>query len=135
MIEKYLVDTGRIAKPLRHLLTMLVVVFGWVLFKFEDMGLLGTALKGMFGLNGNAFTAMSSRLLFSNNYLFLIFCIIAVTPLGKTLVNMVRRLARENTVWLWVHNIWDMASPVLLLFISMMALAGDSYNPFLYFQF
>ena len=135
VIEKYLVDTGRIAKPLRHLLTMLVVVFGWVLFKFEDMGLLGTALKGMFGLNGNAFTAMSSRLLFSNNYLFLIFCIIAVTPLGKTLVNMVRRLARENTVWLWVHNIWDMASPVLLLFISMMALAGDSYNPFLYFQF
>ena len=135
VVEKYLVDTGRIPKPLRHLLTMLIVAFGWVLFKFEDMGMLGAALKGLFGLNGNAFSTIASRLLFKNNYLFLLFSIIAVTPLGKTLADMLRNLARDNRVWLHVYNVWDAASPLLFLAVSMMALAGNSYNPFLYFQF
>ena len=135
VIEKYLVDTERIVRPLRHALTMLIVLFGWVLFKFEDTALLGTALKSMFGLNGNSFTALSSRLVFQNNMFFLAFCVVAVTPLGKTLGNMLKNLSQKSTSWLTVYGIWDAALPILLLIMSSMALAGNSYNPFLYFQF
>ena len=135
VIEKYLVDTGRIAKPLRHLLTMLIVYFGWAIFKFEDGAMLGAAFKGMFGLNGNAFATLSSRLVFRNNVLFLIFCALASLPLGVRLGNMLKRLSQQNTVWLWVYGVLDAAFPVLLVLLSMMALAGDQYNPFIYFQF
>ena len=135
VVEKYLLDTQRIPKALRHVLTLLVVVFGWVLFKFEDMGQLWTVLKGMFGLNGNAFSALSSRLVFRNNVFFLLFACAAVTPLGKTLGNMLKSLGQRSMVWLQVYNVWDVALPVLLLVLSMMSLAGNSYNPFLYFQF
>ena len=31
--------------------------------------------------------------------------------------------------------VWEVIHPVLLLLLAAMALAGDSYNPFLYFQF
>ena len=133
VIEKYKVDTGRIVKPLRHVITMLIVMFGWVIFKFEDIGQLGAALKGLFGLNGNPFS--DNRTVFANNAYFLIVCILAVTPLGKTIGSMLKNLGRQNRVWLRVYNVLDAAVPVVLLFLSTMALAGNSFNPFLYYQF
>lgn len=135
VLEKYVFKLDRIAKPARHLLALLVVLFGWVLFKFENMALLGTALKGMFGLNGNAFHSKAAWLVFQNNVFFLLFAVIAVTPLGVKLANILRNLSRNNSVWLRVYGAWDVLHPLLLLVVSAMALAGNSYNPFLYFQF
>ena len=135
VLEKYVFKLDRIAKPARHLLALLVVLFGWVIFKFENMSLLGTALKGMFGLNGNAFHTKAAWLVFRNNVFFLLFAIIAVTPLGVKLANILRNLSRNSSVWLRVYGAWDILHPLLLLVISTMALAGNSYNPFLYFQF
>ena len=135
VVEKYLVDTQRIPKAARHLLTMLIVLFGWVLFKFEDTALLGTALKGMFGLNANPFSALASRLVFQNNLFFLAFCVAAVTPLGKTLGNVLKNLGQRSRGWLVVYNVFDAALPLCMLLLAMMSLAGNSYNPFLYFQF
>ena len=135
VVEKYLVDTRRIPSALRHVLTLLIVGFGWMLFKFEDSAMLGAALKGLFGLNGNDFTALSSRLVFRNNLFFLLLCLAAVTPLCKTVGNILKNLSRQNLLCLHVYGVLDAGAPLVLLLLSMMALAGKSYNPFLYFQF
>ena len=135
VIEKYLVDTGRIPKALRHVLTLLIVGFGWILFRFDGSGQLAPAVKGLFGLNGNAFSSLSTSLVFRNNVFFLIFCAMASQPLGKSLGNLLKRLSQQSTVWLRVYDVLDAAFPVLLLLLSMMALAGKQYNPFIYFRF
>ena len=135
VIEKYRVDTNRISMPLRHLITMLIVMFGWVIFKFENISDLGTALKGMFGLNGNAFSATSSKLLFQNNVFFLLVCILAVTPIGKHIGSILKNLSRQSTTWLHVYDVLDAALPVILLFLSIMTLAGLNSHSFLYSQF
>ena len=41
----------------------------------------------------------------------------------------------ESRFWRGVCAVWEAIHPVVLLLISAMALAGNSYNPFLYFQF
>ena len=135
VIEKYRVDTERISMPLRHILTMLIVMFGWVIFKFESISDLGIALKGMFGLNGNAFSATNSKLLFQNNVFFLLFCILAVTPIGKHIGSILKNLSRQNTTWLHVYNVLDAVFPVILLFLSIMTLTGLNSHSFLYSQF
>ena len=137
LLEKYPLrhTLERTPAALRRVGVLLVVFFGWILFKFESMPLLGTALKGLFGGNGNGFTSLATGLLFKNNLWFLLFCCIAVTPLGKLLRNMLGNLGQRSTVFRWVDAVWNVACPVLLLVLSAMALAGDSYNPFLYFQF
>ena len=135
VVEKYLVDTGRIPRVLRHVLTLLIVGFGWMIFRFDESGQLGAALKGLFGLNGNDFTALSSRLVFQNNLFFLLFCVFAVTPLAKLIGNMLKNLSQQNTIWLHVYGVLDAGFPLLLLLLSMMALAGKQYNPFIYFRF
>ena len=125
----------RIPRVLRHVIVMLLVILSWLIFKFTDLSLLGTALKGLFGLNGNGFTGVNVALAFKNNVYFLIFCVIAVTPLGKTLRLMLKNLSRGSVPFYWINAAWDIVHPVLFIILSAMALAGDSYNPFLYFQF
>lgn len=136
IIEKFVwKGFDKINPIVRHLLTLLVVYFGWVLFKFEDMSTLAIALKGMFGLNHNAFHDMGASLAFNNNIFFLIIAVLAVTPLSKHFKAILRKFSRQNKVVLWIYGVSDALVPIGLLFLSMAALAGNSYNPFLYFQF
>jgi len=125
----------KVPRVLRHVIVMLLVILSWLIFKFTDLGLLGTALKGLFGLNHNGFNGVNVALAFKNNVYFLIFCVIAVTPLGKTLRLMLKNLSRGSVPFYWINAAWDIVHPVLFVILSAMALAGDSYNPFLYFQF
>ncbi len=137
ILEKYPLHSAleRTPAALRRVGVLLVVFFGWILFKFESMPVLGTAIKGLFGGNGNGFSNLATGLLFKNNLWFLLLCCVAVTPLGKLLRNMLGNLGQRNAVFRWIDAAWNVACPVLLLVLSAMALAGDSYNPFLYFQF
>ena len=63
------------------------------------------------------------------------FAIIGVTPVGKYLRLILKNLSRQGGGLYWLNATWEVIHPVLLLILSAMALAGNSYNPFLYFQF
>ncbi len=53
VIEKngFLDRLKKLPKAVGHIYTLIVVYFGWILFKFSSMPYLGHVLKGMFGLN------------------------------------------------------------------------------------
>ena len=114
---------------------MIVVYFGWVIFKFESMGDLGTVLKGMFGFAKGGFTSMEVTTLFVGHIFFLIFAIVAVTPFGKWLRRYVFDLGKKNPAVFSIASFVEAVTPVVLLVLSALSLIGDSYNPFLYFQF
>lgn len=118
-----------------HIYTLIVIYFGWALFKCENLPALGYILRGMFCLNGNTLCDMQASLSFRNNIFFLIFCLIACTPLLKLVRNIVSGLFREHDCIPYPVYIYDVICPVVLLVLSTMALVGNSYNPFLYFQF
>ena len=137
VLEKHIFkdNPSQSKSPLRHMAVLVVVCLGWVLFKFEDFSLLTVALKGLVGGNGNALADYSAWILLKNNLYFLLFCCVASTPLFKNIGRIVKNLGRQSALCLYIDGIWEVLCPVLLLVISMMALAGNSYNPFLYFQF
>ena len=62
--------------------------------------------------------------------------IIGCTPLLKNTCDALQRKAYAVGNW---GKVWDVAYysvlPVVLLLLSTAALVGDSYNPFIYFQF
>ena len=123
---------------LRRLYTLIVVWFGWFLFRFDDMGLMGHALKSLFGgyqgFNGdNAHYTLKS-------YLFiLLVAMIACTPIipffAKKLTAAAEQESALGGLARAVTNTVAVAAPIALLILSALALVGDSYNPFLYFRF
>ena len=118
-----------------HIYAMIVVYFGWALFRCESLGTLGTLFKGMFGLNKNGFMNASTSIVIQNNIFLLIFCIIASTPILKNLGSYIKRLHLVNHRIPHIVYAYDMIMPAVLLILSTLALVGNSYNPFLYFQF
>ena len=125
----------RIPDPLRPVIVFVVVMLGWILFKFSDFSMLGTAIRGLFGLNHNGFSSRTVGLAIKNNWFFLVVCVLAVTPFWRNVRRILANLAGKTAVLYWINGFWEVAQPVLLLAFSAMALAGNSYNPFLYFQF
>lgn len=116
--------------------TFLVVIFGWVLFRFTDFALIRATLKAMLGLNGNPFTNMETNTMLLNNIIFIIVAIAASTPLFKWLTEKLKNKGLTGNVrYTFVYNSLNIIVPVLLLFLSTVALIGNSYNPFIYFRF
>ena len=122
-------------KPVNHILLLIVVYFSWLLFRFTDLGMLGTALQGIFGATGAGFTNPAVGLNWLNNCFFLIFCAIACTPVGRYLHRLFQYQGTRHAIIAKGLAVFDVLLPAGLLLISAMALVGDSYNPFLYFQF
>ncbi len=126
---------SRLPSFVGHIYAMVVVYFGWALFRCESFGNLGLILKGMIGLNGNGFSDASTSITIQNNIFLLIFCIIASTPIFKNIGTYLKRLHLINHLIPHIVYIYDAAMPAVLLIVSLLALVGNSYNPFLYFQF
>ncbi len=120
---------------LSRIYLLAVVYFGWILFKFKNIGFAGAVFKGMFGLNGNGFTNFEINTLLKNNLLFLVVAIIAATPLMKNIGKLITSYAKQKPEIAIFNVTRKIAVPIVLLILSTMALVGDSYNPFLYFQF
>ena len=134
LLERFVIR-GRIPRGLDHLYALLVVFFGWVLFKFEDFGELGAVITGMLGLTGGGLMSMEVQTLFMENVFLLAFCVVACTGLGSRLRELLSDLSRTSRAITQVYGFTEFATPILLLVVSVIALTGASYNPFIYFQF
>jgi len=121
---------------LSNLYLLLVVLLSWVLFRFPDLRLGHVLLQSMFGLGGNGLLSFTTETIFRSNMFLLAVCVLACTPAAKLLRQRLDALTADRSE---LRRLWDVAyygvMPVVLLLLSTAALVGDSYNPFLYFQF
>ena len=118
-----------------HVYLLLIVFFGWILFKFSDFSAIPIVLKGLFGLNGNAFSDFETNMLLLKNIFFTVAAVLSVTPLVHKIKESLEKHSETSKAAAVVYKTASVISPVALLFLSTLTLVGDSYNPFLYFQF
>ena len=123
---------------LRRLYTLAVVWFGWMIFRFDDMKLLGHALRALFGF-GNGFNGDNAHFTLLNYVFFLAAAMIACSPIVPWMASKLASAAEgEGPVSGLSRGVIQVAAvvlPVALLILSVLALVGDNYNPFLYFRF
>ncbi len=121
---------------LSHILLPLAVLLGWVLFKFTSLPLAATVLRGLFGLNGNAFTSFTVTAEARSHMYLLLFCAVASTPLFSSLAKRWEQAGAESTLARKTYRVAAYGIvPIALLLIGTACLVGNSYNPFLYFRF
>ncbi|MDR1618231.1 MAG: MBOAT family protein [Treponema sp.] len=113
--------------PLRRLVTMLIVIIGWVFFRAEGLQNALKYLGVMFGLMRNISYFSWRFYLTPNTVIALVLAVIASMPVTKWRVFNCQRTA-------WFKYI----SPILIIilfFISGVFVVSSSYNPFIYFRF
>ncbi|MBQ3150327.1 MAG: MBOAT family protein [Clostridia bacterium] len=118
-----------------NLYTLTVVFFGWLLFRFSETSVLFTVFKGMFCMNGNSMFSAETTAVFTSNLFFLVIAILAVTPLMTNLRRLLSNRAKYNKKLLKAKCVIYAAVPAVLIILSVFSVVGNSYNPFLYFQF
>ena len=135
VLEKYVIKPKKTVSPLwrvpRTLITLVIVFLSFMIFKFTDLASLGAAIAGIFTSNGSGFSDVQTAMTLKNNVFFLIVASLACTPIIPTLA----RLSEKSVVTARLKTAVGAVIPALLLILSSFALAGDSYNPFMYFQF
>ena len=89
-VKKHPLPLTPLTRTLGHLYTLIVVFFGWVLFRFSDFQVLCEVLRTMFFMSGRATVDAAELLTLRSNLFFLIFSIIACTPLGARLAAKLR---------------------------------------------
>ena len=131
LLEKFVLKKilDRLPSFVGHVYTLLVVLFGWVLFAFDDVSLIPGFLGSMFGQNG--FAAADTLYFVKSNVGFFVLCAAASLPLWK---NLGKRWAEK-----YGDKAWSLAPEllwyVLLFFFSVSSLVKGGYNPFIYFRF
>ena len=107
-----------------HIYSMVLVLFGWALFFFEDMGALGSFFVQLF--KPETVTAQGGNIILG--YLpMLLISIFAATPAVKLLNDKIgnKPLARYA----------KLGVAAVLMILCVAALVSQSYNPFIYFKF
>ncbi|MCH5190193.1 MAG: MBOAT family protein [Oscillospiraceae bacterium] len=118
-----------------NLYLLFIVYFGWVLFKFENMSVMASVLKGMFCLNKNAANDFETVTLLKGNLIFILAAIIACTPLVSFIAKKIKFNDTEKRNFSLLYGALSVALPPVLIILSLINIVGSSYNPFLYFQF
>ena len=112
----------------QHFYTLLFVLFGWLLFVFEDMSAGIVHLGNMFGAGTAGFISQANIYDITRNLLFFAICIIAATPLPKKLFY---RFYEDSQLTKFAAYVGGAA----VLIFSVAYLVSDAFNPFLYFRF
>ncbi len=134
LLERFVIK-DHLPKPVAHVLTLLAVFFGWVLFRFENFGEMAHVLGGLFGIGASGLSNLATQTTFLQNIFLLVVSCVACTSLGTRLRRLIALRARGSESAFRAYEVLELVLPPLLLLVSVVALAGANYNPFIYFQF
>lgn len=128
ILEKFVLKKflDRLPSFVQHIYTLFIVIIGWGLFYFTDVGQLGEFMADLFNF-GNGICGDQAFNLIMSNLPMLIIAAVASTPLAAMLYNRF-----EHTRFMWIpETLYCMG----ILVVSTASLVNQSYNPFLYFRF
>ncbi len=129
LVFKYLPEPPSYIKIFSYVYMFFVTMIGWTVFYFTDMSSLKTALSAMFGSGEFPITnVFVNSLFFDNIYVFAVGLFLSF-PFVEKGFNFIR--SKNKYVSKSIEIIFNIA----VVFLSTVMLAGDTYNPFLYFRF
>lgn len=125
------VKKGR--KIFNHIYTVLAVLLGFVIFRADTVTQGLVVVKAMFGFGAAGGTGyLTARALLSPYAVFLfVVAVLAATPFWKLLCDKLSGTEKGAAVLDYVKAFGCLA----VLCLTLMSLASNSYNPFIYFRF
>ena len=115
----------------QHIAALFLIVVGWTVFYYTDMGCLGKHLGAMFGIGAAGLRDPVTMAVIRKYTVLPLIAAIASLPILPRL-----------KAWLGKHEKLEGAADIVslvcltaLMLLSMIFIVGQSYNPFIYFRF
>ena len=127
-----------VPKAVRHLVTMLLVIFGWTIFYFTDFGRLGQAFAAMFGFAKGGFANTEVGIQLLNNLPLLLVCILGASPIPRFLGDVFGLVCTDPNpegAKKKLYVVGTFVFCVLLILLSTVSLVGSGFSAFLYYRF
>lgn len=133
-LEKYPLRSilPKVPAVIRRILTLLLVVLGWILFRSDSVAKAGMYYQALFG--GSGFSSSQTVYYLREHSWEFICCILAALPITRVLEK--RFLGSGAKPWTrTTARVLSMAFAALVFLLSYMQLEYGGFNPFIYFQF
>lgn len=123
--------TARIGKIPRIMLTLFIVIIGWVFFRVEHLRPAWNYVKAMFGMSVGDISVAPTHEWMYTFYVAVFFSFFVIAYRGQRLQEKVYGIPHLNSRG---HLAMTVCS-LLLFIISLSYVTGSSFNPFIYFRF
>ena len=121
---------------IRHLYLIVVVDVGFVFFYHSDLGHAVEYIKVMFGYGGNLFNSYPDvKITFMNNVFFILLAVIMCMPVSQKLKELSLKFESTGRARTVVMETLKYLILFAILIVCTAFLAGNSFSPFLYYQF
>ncbi|MGN0592271.1 MAG: MBOAT family O-acyltransferase [Ruminococcus sp.] len=121
----------KIPLSIRHLYNKLVIIVGFGIFYFTDLGKLLTCLKNLFFMGGNGVTDVVLTTSIRNNLFLILAAVLCCFPLLEI---PKKRMQNDAKLYLTMQTVGTVLAAALLL-VSSIFLVNATNRPFLYLQF
>jgi len=121
----------KIPIALRHIYNKLVIIIGFGIFYFEDLGKLGTFLKTLVGFGGNGFINSIDKMSFVNNIFLIALAVIYTFPI----LNIFKKFGEKYYPAYAIISFSTTWICAFMLLLCSLLLVNSTNQPFLYFRF
>ena len=135
ILEKYVFAKvmEKIPVAIRHIITLLIVIISWVLFRANTISDAVNYIGTMFGMGGNF--GADRAVFFLRQYLFeFIVGIIAIFPVKRVAEGFFEK-HKDNHVVNLLGEVLPKGAAFAVFYFGYIKLISGSFNPFIYFQF
>ena len=122
----------RTPAAIRHVLTLLLVTAGWVIFYYTDFGAMTEHLGAMVGLGGGGLTDEKLLAVLKQYTALPLIMAVCCLPLQGWLKKLFTRGDRGVST---LGEVLGAVALTAIFLLSILFLMGQTYNPFIYFRF
>lgn len=120
-------------KIIRHIYTMIIIIFGWVIFSFGSLSKVKTYTKLMLGISAgtiNIYNRQTIYLLYTN-IILLAAAALGATPIPSCIIKYMGNKIHSDIIKTLIKNVFY----IIIFILSVAYIVDSTYNPFLYFKF
>ncbi len=134
-LEKFVLNKvlDKTCNLVKHIYTLLVIYFGWIIFRCDSLSLLTNYFSGLFNFDFSVMAFNELLVYLESYYIYFILAIIFSTPVYYKLLELIDGM-KDGKFKLFLY-IMHYVCLIVLFIITIMFLAYSSYNPFIYFRF
>lgn len=118
---------------IKHIYTIIIILFGWVLFRCETLSSCISYIGAMLSFNITEFGISESLIYLESYYIYFILAIIFSMPTYYKIVEKIDKIRKPKLKFTLQTLHYFIL--IVIFIITIMFLAYSSYNPFIYFRF